>query len=101
MDKKLKTWRRLPQIQLNIIRFGGIDWDNNIPSETTEEMMAILNCQNGAQAEQLLRQSMNDHNMSLEPGLYTALNKDIFVCSNDAGTPRNLTPFSLYQLKTA
>ena len=54
--------------------------------------MSILGCQNGAQVEQFLRQSMEEHNMNLEPGLCTAINKGIFVCP-EAGTPRNFTPF--------
>ena len=38
-------------------------------------------------------QSMSDYNMKLEPGLYSALNKGIFVCPDDTSAPKNFTPF--------
>ena len=77
-DNRLKAWRRLPKIQQNIILLGGVDDQGAIPEEATEEMMSILGCQNGAQVDQFLRQSMADHNMRLEPGRCTAINKGIF-----------------------
>ena len=92
-DRRIKAWRKLPQIQQNIILLAGMDKEMNVPTEATDEMLSILGCQNGAQVEQLLRQSMGEHNMRLEPGLCTALNKGIFASPNDAGTPRNFTPF--------
>ena len=56
-------------------------------------MLSILGCQNGAQVDQYLRQSMQGHNMSLEPGFCTALNKGILVSPDDASTPKNFTSF--------
>ena len=91
-DSRLKAWKKLPKIQQNIILFGGVTDQGEVPEEATSEMMSILGCQNGAQVEQFLRQSMEEHNMNLEPGLCTAINKGIFVCP-EAGTPRNFTPF--------
>ena len=56
-------------------------------------MPSILGCSNGAQVEQYLRQSMRKHNMVLEPGICTALNKGILACGGDV--PKNFTPFLL------
>ena len=61
--------------------------------ECTEEMLFILGCQNGAQVEHYLRQSMQGHRMSLELGFCTALNKGILVSPDDASTPKNFTLF--------
>ena len=72
---------------------GGIEEDGFVPTEATEEMLAILGCQNGAQVDQYLRQSMSSYNMSLEPGFCTALNKGILVCQDDASAPKNFTIF--------
>ena len=89
--RRLKAWRKFPSIQQNIILLAGIDSEENIPEKATEEVMSILGCQHGPQMEQLLRQVMNEHNMCLEPGLCTALNKGIFTCLNDAGTSKKIT----------
>ena len=97
-DNRLKAWKRIPKIQQDIILFGGIDEQGDVPSEPTEEMMTILGCQNGAQVEQYLRQHMSSHNMSLEPGLCSGLNKGIFVCPT-ASIPKNFTPFCTPQLE--
>ena len=85
-DTRLKSWRRLPKIQQNGILLGGIDENSNIPTEPTEEMLSILGCQNGAQVDQYLRQSMSGHNMQIEPGLCSAINKGIIVHPDDAST---------------
>ena len=54
-------------------------------------MLSILGCANGAQLEQFLRQSMRKHNIALEPGICTALNKGILTCGDEM--PKNFTPF--------
>jgi hypothetical protein len=92
-DNRKKSWKKLPKIQQDILLLGGVEEDGHIPTVPTEEMLSILGCQNGAQVDQFLRQSMARHNMTLEPGFCTALNKGILVCPNDTLTPRNLTPF--------
>ena len=92
-DSHLKSWHRIPNLQKNVILCGGIEEDGTIPKEATEEMMAILGCQNGAQVDQYLRQSMSSYNMRLEPGFCTALNKGILVCPDDASTPKKLLCF--------
>jgi len=92
-DSRLKSWKQLPGIQQNVLLLGGVEEDGTIPSEPTEEMLSILGCQNGAQVDQYLRQSMQGHNMSLEPGFCTALNKGILASPDDAATPKNFTPF--------
>ena len=89
----MKAWKKLPKIQQNIILSGGISEDGEIPEQATEEMLSILGCQNGAQVDQFLRQSMLSHNMALEPGFCTALNKGIFVSPDDASIPKKITPF--------
>ena len=89
----LKAWNKLPKIQHNVLLFGGVGEDGNIPEECTEEILSILSFQNGAQVEQYLCQSMQEHNMSLEPRFFTALNKGILVSPDDASTPKNFTPF--------
>ena len=78
-DSTLKAWRRLPKLQQQVILLGGVEEDGTIPTETTEEMAAILGYQNGAQVDQFLRQSMSTYNMRLEPGFCTAINKGILV----------------------
>ena len=92
-DGCLKVWRRLPKIQHNIITLDGVEEDGTVPEEPTEEMLSIIGCQNGAQVEQFLRQLMQDHNISLEPSFCTALNKDMLVCPDDSGCPKNFKPF--------
>ena len=92
-DSRLKAWNRLPKLQQNVILLGGIDEDLNVPTHPTEEMFSILGCQNGAQVEQYIRQSMSGHNMALEPGLCTALNKGMLFCHTDTGVPKNFTIF--------
>ena len=92
-DNMLKSWRRLPKIQQNIILQGGIDSNGEIPTEPTEEMLSTLGCQNGAQVDQYLRQSMAGHNLHLEPGLCSAINKGIFAHPDDMSTPRNFAAF--------
>ena len=54
----MKTWRRLPKIQQNLIILAGVEEDGTVPQEPTEEMLSILGCQNGAQVDQFLKQSM-------------------------------------------
>ena len=63
------------------------------PQMATDEMLAILGCSNGPYIEQYLRQSMQSHNMTLEPRFCTALNKGIFVSPDDSSMPKNFTPF--------
>ena len=92
-DSRIKAWRRLPQIQQNVILLAGVEEDGTVPKEPTEEMLSILGCQNGAQVDQFLKQSMQGYNMSLEPGFCTALNKGMIVCPDDVGTPTNFTAF--------
>ena len=92
-DSRMKAWRRLPKIQQNVILLGGVEDDGTVPDEPTEEMLSILGCQNGAQVDQYLRQSMQGFNMSLEPGFCTALNKGMLVCPDDTSTPMNFTSF--------
>ena len=46
-DNRTKSWRRLPLLQKNVILGGGVEEDGTLPTEATEEMMAILGCQNG------------------------------------------------------
>ena len=43
--------------------------------------------------EKYLRQSMQGHNISLEPGFCEALNKEILASPEDASIPKNFTPF--------
>ena len=43
-NNRLKSWRRLPRIQKNVILLGGIDENGNLPTEPTEEMLSILGC---------------------------------------------------------
>jgi hypothetical protein len=92
-DPRIKAWNRLPMIQRNVILLGGVEDDGTIPEEPTEEMLSILGCQNGAQVDQYLRQSMAGYNLSPEPGLCSALNKGILVHADDGTTPKNFTPF--------
>jgi len=92
-DSRMKAWRSLPVIQQNVILFGGIDEDDQVPKEPTEEMYSILGCQNRAQVDQYLKQSMTVFNVSFEPGFCTALNKDMLVCPDDTATPRNVAAF--------
>ena len=53
-EVKLKAWNSLLQIQWNIVLIGGVDEDNGVPTKPTEEMLAILGYQNGAQIDQYL-----------------------------------------------
>ena len=92
-DVSLKHWNKLPQIQKNIILLGGIDENNDVPAEPTEEMLAILGCQNGAQVEQYLKQVMTGHNLHLEPGFCSAINKGIFVHADDTTAPKHFSCF--------
>ena len=48
VDNCMKTWRRLPKIQQNVIVLAGFEEDGTVPTEPTEEMISILGCQNGA-----------------------------------------------------
>ena len=92
-DVRQKAWNRLPQIQRNIILLGGIDEDNEIPTNPTEEMLVILGCQNGAQVDQYLKQVMAGYNVSFEPGLCSAINKGIMVHADDGSLPKNYSCF--------
>jgi hypothetical protein len=92
-DNRLKSWNKLPKIQQNILLLGGIEEDGTVPDHPTEEMLSILGWQNGAQVDQFLRQSMTGHNMSLETGFCSALNKGILVCPDDTQAPKNFSPF--------
>ena len=56
-------------------------------------MLSVLGCQNRAQVEQYLRQSMQGHNMSLEPRFCTALNKGMLVSPDDISAPNHFTAF--------
>ena len=56
-------------------------------------MYSILGCQNGAQANQYLKQTMSGNKVSFEPGLCTALNKGMFICPDGVDPPSNVTPF--------
>ena len=82
-DSCLKVWYRLPKIQQNTITMAGVEEDNTIRKKNTKEMLSILGHQNGAQVKQFLRQSIQDHNMSLEPSFCTALNNGMLVCLDD------------------
>ena len=94
-DSRLKAWRRLPRIDQNSIALIGVEEDGIVPDEPTKEMLSITGCQNGAQVEQFLRQSMQDHNMSLEPGFCTVLNKGILIYPDESCCPKNFTPFHI------
>ena len=89
-DARMKSWRRLPTPEKRNPS-GGVEEDGTLPTAATEEMLAILGCQNGTQVEYLC-QSMSSYNMSLEPGFCTALNKGILVNQDDALT-RKILPF--------
>ena len=54
-------------------------------------MLSILERTNGAQVEQFLKQIMIGHNLHLEPGFYSAINKGIFVYANDYTVPKHFT----------
>ena len=56
-------------------------------------MLSILGCTNGAQVEQFLKQIMVGYNVSFEPGLCSAINKGIFVHSDNSSSPKNFSPF--------
>ena len=92
-DTRLKVWHKLPEIQKNIILLGGVDDQGPVPSQPTEEMLSILGCQNGAQVDQYLKQVVIGHNIQLEPGFCSAINKGIFVPADDATTPKHFTSF--------
>ena len=64
-----------------------------VPDGPTEDMLAILGCQNGAQVEQYLKQVLVGHNVSIEPGLCSAINKGIFVHADDGSMPRHFFLF--------
>ena len=92
-DNRTKAWNKLPRIQQNVLLLGGIDSHGSVPSEITEEMLSVLGCSNGAQVEQYLKQCMPSNNMMLEPGFCSAINKGIFVHSDDSSSPKHFTPF--------
>ena len=92
-DSRMKAWNRLPQIQKNVILLAGVEEDGTIHESPTEEMLSILGCQNGAQVDQYLKQSMVGHNISPEPGLCSAINKGILVHADDGSAPKNFTAF--------
>ena len=54
-DSRMKAWRCLPVIQQNVILFGGIDEDDQVSKEPTEEIYFILGYQNGAQLDQYFK----------------------------------------------
>ena len=35
-DTGLKAWKKLPKIQQNVLLFGGVEEDGNVPEECTE-----------------------------------------------------------------
>ena len=43
-DRRIKAWRKLSQIQQNIILIAGMDQEMNVPTKATEEIMSILGC---------------------------------------------------------
>ena len=92
-DTRLKAWTKLPQVQKNIILLGGVREDGTYDKEVTEEMLSILGCSNGAQVDQYLKQVMVGHNVRLEPGLCSALNKGILIHADDTTAPKHFTPF--------
>ena len=92
-DMRMKAWRRIFKIQQNVILLRGMDEDGAVPIDPTAEMRSLLGCQNGAQVEQYLRQSLQGHSIALEPGFCTALNKDILVHPNGNKTSKKITPF--------
>ena len=92
-DQRTKAWSRLPMIQKNVILLGGVEEDGTIPGVPTEEMLAVLGCQNGAQVDQYLKQLMAGYNICPEPGLCSALNKGIIVHVDDGTAPKNFSPF--------
>ena len=90
-DFRMKARKKLLKIQQDIIMLDNIEEDGTIPRIATDLMLAILGCLNGPQVDQYFRQSMQSHNMTLEPGLYTALNKGILVSSDDSSMPKSFT----------
>ena len=92
-DPKLKAWNKLPAIQQNIILLGGVDDSGTVPNSPTEEMLSILGCQNGVRVDQYLKQVMVGHNIQLEPGLCSSINKGIFVHADDTTAPKHFTSF--------
>lgn len=64
VDSRLKAWNKLPWIQQHLILLAGADPSIVVPTEPTEEMLAILGCTNGAQVEHFLKQIMVRHNVS-------------------------------------
>ena len=64
-----------------------------VPDGPTEDMLAILGCQNGAQVDQYLKQVLVGHNVCIEPGLCSAINKGIFVHADDGSMPRHFSCF--------
>ena len=89
----LKAWKKLPTIQQYIILLGGVEEDGTVPTDATDEILCILGYQNGAQVDQYRWETMQGHNMTLEPGMCISLNKGILVSPDDVNTPKNLTPF--------
>ena len=67
-------------IQQNIITLTRVEEDSTVPDEPTKDMLSTIGCQNGAQVEQFLRQSMQDHNMTIGPDFCTTLNKGMMLC---------------------
>lgn len=92
-DIRQKAWTRLPQVQKNILLLGGVKEDGTYNKDVTEEMISILGCSNGAQVDQYLKQVMVGHNVKLEPGLCSALNKGILIHADDTTSPKHFTPF--------
>lgn len=92
-DTRMNAWNKFPQVQRNIILLGGFEEDSTFDDEVTEEMLSILGCSNGAQVDQYLKQVMVGYNVKVELGLYSTLNKGIFIHADDTSTPRNFTPF--------
>ena len=89
----MMEWRQLPKIQHNVIILVGVEEDGTVLEEPTEEILSIIGCQSGAQVEKILRQSMQGHHKSLEPGFCMALNKGMLVCSDNVTTPKNFNEF--------
>jgi len=87
-DSRLKAWNKLSKIQQNVILLAGVDGDAVVQKEATEEMLSILDYQNRAQVSQYLKQAMSGHNICLEPGLCSEIDKGIFVHADNTSAPR-------------
>ena len=78
-DTRLKAWTKLSSIQKNIIILARVDEQGSFPTEPTDEMLSIFGCSNAGQVDQYVNQLLLSHNVSLEPGLCSSINKEIMA----------------------